>query len=88
MIESVPQIVLAGPLYLHRRSAGFPREQRRLDGEVALGLASAPAAEQRRVQDDLSRRDAEALADRRFWSRGLNISAAPDGSVARVFTSS
>ena len=58
VVEAVAHVVLARPHHLHGRAAQLAGQQRRLDGEVALGLAAEPAAEQRRLQGDLGRRDA------------------------------
>ena len=47
VIEAVPDVVLARPHHLDRRAAQLPRQQRRLDREVAFRLAAEAAAEQR-----------------------------------------
>ena len=63
VVEAVAHVVLARPHHLDRRAAHLLGQQRRLDGEVALGLAAEAAAEQRGVQRHLRRLDAERRGD-------------------------
>ena len=63
VIEAVLHVVLARPHHLDRRAAQLLGQQRRLDGEVALGLAAEAAAEQRGVHRHLLGLDAERLGD-------------------------
>ena len=55
--EVVVQIVVASPDDLDRLAVHRLRQQRRLDGEVGLGLAPEAAAEQGHVHRDVRRRD-------------------------------
>ena len=63
VVEAVAHVVLARPHHLDRRAAQILGQQRRLDGEVALGLAAEAAAEQRRLHGHLGRRHAERGGD-------------------------
>ena len=63
VVEAVAHVVLARPHHLHGRAAQLPGQERRLDGEVALGLAAEAAAQQRRLHGDLGRGHAQRRGD-------------------------
>ena len=62
VVVAVPDFVLARPLHPYRR-AGHLREDRRLAGEVGLGLAPEPAAEEGHLALDLGHLDPERFGD-------------------------
>ena len=81
VVEAVAHIVLARPHHLDAVPPSSLDRKRRLDGEVALGLAAEAAAQQRRLQGDLGGETPSAAAmSSRAWPglcTGAQISHLP-----------
>ena len=79
VIEAVPDVVFAGPHHFDRRAVHRLGQERRFDGEVPFRLAAKAAAQQRVMQGDVLRIEAEPLGD---------IVRAPPGDCTDVQISS